>query len=106
MQLRNRQGRAVDPVPFLVVTLLGFLIVYSFGPPYLGALGLAIDHGVALSTGVFLAIAAAAYHRLVWSYRPDRRRAVPGGVRFGTLYYGILVLGALCVLLSLPLLVR
>jgi len=105
MRLRNRRGRAVDPVPFLVVTLLGFLIIYSFGPPYLEALGLAVDHGVALCTGLFLATAAAAYHRLVWTYRPDRRRSVPGGVRFGTLYYAILILGAVAVLLSLPLVV-
>ena len=65
MPLRNREGQSVDPVAFLVVTALSVLVIYSFGPLYLQALGLRVNYGLSVCTGVFLGIAAAAYYRLV-----------------------------------------
>ncbi|NHN46341.1 hypothetical protein G9464_01835 [Halostella sp. JP-L12] len=103
MALRNQEGQSVDPVPFLVVVALSFLVIYSFGPLYLQALGLRVDYGVPVCTLVFLAVAAAAYHRLVWTHRPGVSGTVSGGVSFGQLWYAILILTALVVLLSLPL---
>lgn len=105
MGLRNREGRPVDPVPFLVVALLAGLLIYSFGPLYLQALGVAVDYGLAACTGVFLATTAIAYYTMVWTSRPDVD-AVAGGISFGQLWYGILILIALTVLLALPLLLR
>ena len=103
MPLRNREGQSVDPVPFLVVTALSFLVIYSFGPLYLQALGLRVNYGLSVCTVFFLGVAAAAYYRLVWTHRPDVNGTVSGGVSFGQLWYGILILIALVVLLSLPL---
>ncbi|MFC7082051.1 hypothetical protein [Halorussus caseinilyticus] len=39
MRWGNRFGTPVDPVPFLVVAALGFLLCYTFGPSYLMAFG-------------------------------------------------------------------
>lgn len=102
MGLRNREGQSVDPVPFLVVTGLAFLVIYSFGPMYLQALGIEVGYGLPLCTAVFLAIAGTAYYRLIWTYRPGLDRIGSGGVSFGQLWYAILILIAIVVLLSLP----
>lgn len=104
MPLRNRNGQSVDPVPFLVVTGLAFLIIYSFGPMYLQALGLTVDYGLPVCTALFLGIAATAYYRMVWTHRPNAGKLVSGGVSFGQLWYAILILIAFVLLLSLPIL--
>jgi Flp pilus assembly protein TadB len=101
MGLRNRDGRSVDPVPFIVVSMLAFLVIYSFGPLYLQMFGITVDYGLAVCTGLFLLTTGAAYYSLVWTCRPDLPGFV-GGVSFGQLWYGILILIALVVLLSLP----
>lgn len=102
MRPENRLGTPVDPVPFLVVTAAGFLGCYSSGPIYLMEFGLDLPGALALTTVVFLGVAAAAYHRFVWAARPDLRGEVPAGLRFRRLVLAGLVLGAVFVLLSLP----
>jgi hypothetical protein len=102
MDLQNRDGDAVDPVPFLVVTLLAFLLIYAFGPLYLQAFGVTVDQGLAVCTAIFLPMAAAAYYQFIWTHSPERQGIVPAGVRFGRLWYAILILVALFVLLALP----
>lgn len=104
MELRNDQGEPVDPVPFLVVVLLSFLVAYSFGPPYWMALGFTLAEGLGLTTGVFAVVAGVAYRRMVWKARPELRGEVPGAVRFRRLVYLVFVLVALAVLLTLPIL--
>lgn len=104
MHLRNDRGVPVDPVPFIVVFALGFLVCYSFGPPYLMALGFTLVQALGLTTGVFAGVTAVAYHRLVWNARPEVRGVVPGRIRFRRLVYAVFVLLALVVLLALPLL--
>ena len=104
MGLRNRAGEAVDPVPFLVVVSVAFLIVFSAGPIYLRAVfGLAIPAGLAVSAAVFLAVAAAAYHRYVYATRPSLRGEIPAATRFRRLLYGMAALWALLLGLMLPL---
>ncbi|MFC7097328.1 hypothetical protein [Halobaculum marinum] len=103
MPLRNREGDPVDPVPFLVVAGVAFMIVYSVGPIYLMAL-LGVDLATALagSTAVYLLAAGVAYHRFVRTDRPDLRAETPAAWRFRRLVYAAVAFGLLLVLLSLP----
>lgn len=104
MKLRNRRGTPVDPVPFLVVAAMAFLVSFSFGPIYCMALGLALEAALVVSTGVFLATTAAAYHRLVRTARPALRGEVPVEARLRRLFYAVVLGVALIALLSVPLL--
>lgn len=103
--VRNDRGEDVDPVPFLVVFLIALLVCYSFGPPYLMALGVSLPWAVGFSTAVFAVLAGVAYYRMVWRARTAMRGEVPGEVRFRRLVWVVFVLVALAVLLALPLLV-
>ncbi|MFC6786872.1 hypothetical protein ACFQFH_13590 [Halobaculum halobium] len=104
MRLRNREGDPVDPVPFLVVAGMAFMIVFSAGPIYLMAL-FGVDLSLALggSAAAFVPTAALAYHRLVRSVRPDLREELPASWRFRRLWYAAVAFGLLLVLLTLPL---
>jgi len=101
---RNRHGEAVDPWPFVVVAGTGVLPVLSFGPLYLTALGLSLSPAVGVSLAVGAAVVVCAYHRLVYTRRPDV--VGPAGDRFARLFYAILVLVGVFALLALPLLGR
>lgn len=104
MPLRNSRGTPVDPVPFLVATLLGALVCFAYGPIYLGELGFSLRESLAVSTGISAGVAVVAYHRYVYAARPDLRGEIPGEVRFRRLVYGIMLGLALLALLALPLL--
>jgi hypothetical protein len=99
--LRNRAGRAVDPVPFLVVTGLSFLGCYSFFPVYCLSFGLSVSAAVAVTTAVFLALAGGAYYRLVWTARPEVRSEVSPGLRLEYIFYGALAVAGVFALLTL-----
>jgi hypothetical protein len=101
---RNRDGTPVDPVPFLVVAALAFLMAFSFGPVYAGAVGLSLPVGLALSAGLFVAATVGAYVRLVWNARPALRAEIPPETRLARLVYGALCLALVMLLLALPLL--
>lgn len=103
MELRNQEGTPVDPVPFFVVTGTAFATCYSFGPLYVVALGADLATGVAASTGAFLAATGGAYHRFVWTARPDVRDEVPAARRLRRLVLLVAVGIALIVLLAIPL---
>lgn len=106
MQLRNKHGTAVDPVPFFVVVLGALMLTYSYGPLYLMALGLGLGDSL-LACGAALALATgAAHHRLVWTARPDLRGEVPAAVRFKRLFYAVLIGVVSLALLALPLVGR
>jgi len=77
MRLRNRHGSHVDPVPFVVVAGLTFMILLSFGPLYGQALGLSIETAIALSGALFAVATVVAFHRQVWCGPPGRRRSAP-----------------------------
>lgn len=89
--VRNRDGDQVDPVPYLVVVGFAFLGCFIFGPVYALSVGLPLPVGVAVSGAVFLAVAAVAYHRMVWTARPDLRSEVPARERLVRLLYAALV---------------
>jgi hypothetical protein len=106
MDLHNRWGTAIDPVPFLVVALTAFATCYSFGPIYLLTFEFTLRAALAISTGVFLLALAGAYYRLIWTYRPEYREEVPAGVRFRRLVLVTLAVTGVLVVLCLPLVVR
>jgi uncharacterized membrane protein SpoIIM required for sporulation len=106
MRLRNRDGTAVDAVPFLVVASLAVLVCFSVGPIYLLTLGLEGSAVFGLPTVACAAAVGVAYHCLVYTAHPERRAEVPAGQRIQGLFYAALVGAAVLVALSLPLLVR
>jgi len=102
MELRNRAGEAVDPVPFLVVTGIAFAVAFAYGPMYFRALGLPIREGLAVSTGLFAAATAWLYYRMVWTLDPTHRETVPVGDRFERLLLATLLCIGVVALLALP----
>ncbi|MFB6106248.1 MAG: hypothetical protein ABEJ70_04670 [Halobacteriaceae archaeon] len=106
MRLRNREGRAVDPVPFLVVASLALAVCVAFGPLYVMALGFSPVVAVSASAGGFVATTAGAFYRLVWTAFPERRAEVPVEYRLRRLFVTALAAVAALVLLSLPFLAR
>ncbi|MFD1562948.1 hypothetical protein ACFR99_05230 [Haloarchaeobius amylolyticus] len=105
MHLRNRHGTPVDPVPFVVVVGLTFMVVLSFGPLYGLELGLALETAIVLSAALFAVAAVAAFYRQVWTFRPEVAGSVPSAIRAERLFYLIPILAALIVALSVPLVV-
>lgn len=104
MPLRNKHGTPIDPVPFLVVALLGVTVAYSYGPIYLTELGMMLGQALAICTGFAAIVTGWAYHRYIWTARPDLREEVPVDYRLRRLFYGVVIVIAGIVLLSLPLL--
>lgn len=100
----NKSGTPVDPVPFLVVAALGFLVCYSCGPIYLISYGVGLPGSLALTTVAFLAATAVAYHRFVWTARPHLRKEIPPTLRMRRIVLGVLTVCAVLVLLTVPLL--
>ncbi|WP_132059251.1 hypothetical protein [Halorussus amylolyticus] len=103
MRPENSLGESVDPVPFLVVASGGFLGCYSFGPPYLLEFGVALSSALAVTTAAFVLTTAVAYHRFVWTARPDLRCEIPADVRLRRLMLGGLAVVGVFALLLLPL---
>ncbi|MDR5673763.1 putative membrane protein [Halalkaliarchaeum sp. AArc-CO] len=91
MQLRNREGTPIDPVPFLVAALLAATIAIAWGPVYLLEFGVDLAVAVAVSVAVAAVSVAVAYYRLVWTANPTIREEVPADVRFRKFLYAILV---------------
>lgn len=106
MRLRNKHGRPVDPVPFLVVVVGTLTVSYSYGPLYLMALGLALEEALLACGAVVALVAGGAHHRMVWTARPELRGEVPSALRIKRLFYAAFIGVALLLLLALPLFVR
>lgn len=103
MRPENSRGIPVDPVPFIVVAGMGFLLCYSYGPIYLLEFGAELGGALGYTTMVFLAFAWYAYYRLVWTARPDLRGEVPAHLRLRRFVLSGFVVVGLLALLSLPL---
>jgi len=102
MRLPNREGVAVDPVPFVVIAGMASLLLLSFGPLYGQALGLPLSIAIVISVGLSVASTAVAFHRQVWTARPDLVPAAAGAER---LFYLMVILGVVIVGLAIPLVV-
>lgn len=103
MELRNRDGTPVDPVPFVVVALLGVTVLVAWGPLYLKEHGVAEGTAVGCSGALAVGAVAAAYYQYVWTANPAIREEVPADVRFRKLLYAT-VIGTVVVLALLALL--
>lgn len=106
MRLRNRDGSAVDPIPFVVIAGLGCMVLLSFGPIYVRALGASLSNAIAVSIALSAVFTAAAYYRYVWTTRPELHGHVSGTVRAKRLFYLMVALAVIIVGLSLPFLVN
>jgi hypothetical protein len=100
---RNRDGRPVDPVPFVVVAGLGGMLALSVGPLYGLAYGLSLRVALAVSAAVALAVAAGAYHQLVRGARPAGAPG-PTAADADWLLYVAVAFGVVLAGLSVPLL--
>lgn len=103
MDLRNREGTPIDPIPFLVVALLGVTVFMAWGPLYLKEHGVAEPAAVGCSGALAAGTVGVAYYQYVWNANPAIREEVPAGVRFRKLLYAILI--GVVVLLALVMLV-
>lgn len=101
MNLRNDRGREIDPVPFLVVASLSFLVCYSYLPVTLLEIGLSMTATLGVATFGFLAGTALAYYWLVWTARPELRGEIPLAHRIQRLLYGALGVVAVMALFAL-----
>lgn len=90
MKLPNRDGTPVDPVPFLVVALLGVVIALSWGPVYLLEFSVALRIAVTASIVLAAASVIVAYYWFVWTNNPTVREEVPAHVRFRKFLYAII----------------
>lgn len=104
MEVRNRDGEPVDPVPFVVCAGLAAMLCFSCGPLYGLAYGVSVRASLAVSAVATIAVTAVAYHRLVWAATP-RWVDVPPQFRFERLIYVALALAVVLLALSVPLLV-
>lgn len=106
MHLRNKHGTPVDPVPFLVVVLGTIMVGYSYGPLYLMALGMGLEDSLLACGAVVVVATGAAYHRMVWTARPDLSAEIPATLKIKRLFYVMLIGVVSLALLALPLFVR
>lgn len=106
MALRNREGRPVDAVPFVVTCGSAFLLLYSFIPLYLQTFGLGLGEALWATTVLYVGSTVAAYYQQVYRMNPIRREVVPAALRFRRLVYLMFVTVAVVVLLSMPLVLR
>ena len=103
MRIRNRDGDPVDPVPFIVSLGLAVMLLFSAGPLYGLAYGLSIRVSLGISAVGAVAVAAFAFHRLVWAATPSWVQ-VSAEFRFQRLLYVALAFGVILLGLSIPLL--
>ncbi|RLM40040.1 hypothetical protein [Haloarcula sp. Atlit-120R] len=102
MPVQNRHGDPVDPVPFLVCTATAVMLLFSVGPLYGLAYGLPVWAGLAVATVGSVAVAAVAYHRLVWTATPPWVQIAPE-LRFQRLVYIGVGFAVLLLAVSVPL---
>lgn len=102
MNVRNRNGDPVDPVPFLVCTAMAVMLLFSVGPLYGLAYGLPVWAGLTVATAGTAAVSAVAYHRLVWTAPPPWVQISPE-LRFQRLVYIGVAFAVLLLAASVPL---
>jgi hypothetical protein len=103
MNVLNRDGHPVDPVPFLVTSGLAVTFLFSTGPLFGISYGLSVTASLVVAAALSTASVAACYYRLVWTAVP-KSVTVPASYRFERLLYLAVALGLVLLALSLPLL--
>lgn len=105
MPLRNPEGEPVDPVPFLIISILGATVSFTFGPPYLMTIGFEFLQSLGICTALSGLVVVFAYYRYVHQARPLQIHEVPASSRFERLYYAVLIGLMVILLLALPLII-
>lgn len=100
----NNEGTPVDPVPFLVVAGLTFMLTLSLGPLYCMAYGIDFPAALLIPGGVFVAVTGFAYQRMVRLARPAHRAEVGAEGAFRRLLYVAAAIAVVFVAITLPLL--
>jgi hypothetical protein len=103
LQLRNRRGEPIDPVPFGVSVGLGFMLAFSIGPIYGQAYGISTGASLGWSAGAFLVMTLIAYAQFVHRAPALNAGPLPPGPRFERLLYAAIGFGAVLVGITLPL---
>lgn len=101
MVFRNDLGQEIDPVPFFVVSSLGFLVCYSYFPFTLLEIGLSMAATLCIVTLGFLGGTVLSYYWLVWRARPDLRGEIPLAHRIQRMMYGTLGVVAVMALFAM-----
>ncbi|MFB6235962.1 MAG: hypothetical protein ABEH81_13985 [Halopenitus sp.] len=101
---QNNEGTPADPVPFIVVTGLAFMLTLSLGPLYCLAYGIDFPAALAIPGGVFVATAGFAYQRMIRLARPAHSAEVGSEGAFRRLLYVAVALAIIFVAITLPLL--
>ena len=102
MEVSNRDGDPVDPVPFLVLVGILGMMTLSLGPLYGLAYGVSVARSLTVSAVVTAVVAAVAFHRLVW-IAPPRWVTIPPKIRFQRLFYLAIAFALVLVGLTVPL---
>lgn len=89
MQLPNRRGRAVDSVPFLVVSLTGAMACFAGGVPYFLAAGLAFGPAAVATSVAALFVTWGSYYEFVWTATGPRDVGRPAGQRLQRVGYAV-----------------
>lgn len=105
MHIPNRNGTAVDPVPFVVVFGVAALLLLSFGPLYAQALGAPLSTAIIASVALTAVAAVIAFYRHIWTARPAVDRALTVGLRAERLFRLMVIFGVVVVGLAIPLVV-
>lgn len=101
--MKNREGTDVDPMPWVVVASLGFMLLFSLGPIYLRAYGLTIGPALGVCVLLFGVVVVLSYWRYVYTARPDLRAEVDPEVRLERLFYAVIAGVLLLAAISMPL---
>ena len=105
MRPHNRDGVAVDPVPFVVVFGLAALMLLSFGPLYGQAIGVSLSAALSASAGLTVVAAVIAYYRHIWTAQPAVNRGSSVRLRAERLFELMIILAVVFVGLAIPLVV-
>jgi hypothetical protein len=103
MQVRNRNGDPVDPVPFLVSAGLVVMFSFSAGPLFGLSYGLSVPVSLCVACVCSAVVVTAAFYRLVWT-ATARSVSVPAQFRFERILYLAVAFGLVLLALSIPLL--
>lgn len=105
MPFRNTEGQSVDPVPFLIISILGATVNFTFGPPYLMTIGISFQTSLGICLLLTGLVVMGAYYRYVYTATPQQSQPGLADTRIERLYYAILIGLLVIVLLALPLLI-
>lgn len=89
--LRNEDGDAVDPVPWLVVTGIAFLLCYAYLPLVMLEFSFGMDVIMLVATVLFVAAAVVAFREQILRARPDLAGEVPADVRIRRLVLAMVI---------------